>query len=109
ELLTTQDNLFRAVDCETGPDGAVYIADWCDKRISHVDPLDTWDRSNGRVYKIQSESSSTAFSSTAVGLRRSRENGLLSRALSSKGGEGEDRLNSTTVPFSSCSNLCLLS
>ena len=53
-LLKTEDELFRPVDCETGPDGAVYIADWCDKRASHVDPLDTWDRSNGRVYRVQS-------------------------------------------------------
>src|SRR5437660_11056514 len=43
-------------------------------------------------------------SPTAIELRRSRENGLLSPHLSSKGGEGEDRegtrvkcLNSTTV------------
>src|SRR5262249_7698486 len=36
------------------PDGAVYIADWCDKRASHLDPLDTWDRSNGRIYRIRS-------------------------------------------------------
>ena len=53
-LLKTDDELFRPVDCETGPDGAVYIADWCDKRASHVDPLDTWDRSNGRIYRVQS-------------------------------------------------------
>src|SRR6266849_10661712 len=53
-LLKTDNELFRPVDCETGPDGAVYIADWCDKRASHVDPLDTWDRSNGRIYRVQS-------------------------------------------------------
>jgi putative membrane-bound dehydrogenase-like protein len=53
-LLKTDDELFRPVDCEAGPDGAVYICDWCDKRASHVDPLDTWDRSNGRIYRVQS-------------------------------------------------------
>lgn len=53
ELLKTDDILFRAVNCRVGPDGAVYVADWCDKRVTHVDPLDTWDRSNGRVYKVQ--------------------------------------------------------
>jgi putative membrane-bound dehydrogenase-like protein len=52
-LLKTDDELFRPVDCEAGPDGAVYIADWCDKRASHLDPLDTWDRSNGRIYRIR--------------------------------------------------------
>ena len=53
ELLTTDDIEFRPVDCTTGPDGSLYVADWCDKRATHVDPLDTWDRSNGRIYKIQ--------------------------------------------------------
>src|SRR5207247_5647581 len=52
-LLKSQEELFRPVDCAVGPDGAVYVADWCDKRASHVDPLDTWDRSKGRIYKIQ--------------------------------------------------------
>src|SRR6185503_3386860 len=45
---------FRPVDCELGPDGAVHVVDWCDRRASHLDPLDTWDRSNGRIYRIQS-------------------------------------------------------
>ena len=55
-LIKTDEELFRPVDCQTGPDGAVYIADWCDKRATHVDPLDTWDRSNGRIYRIQAKS-----------------------------------------------------
>src|SRR5262249_16640394 len=55
-LMKTDDITFRPVDCETGPDGAVYVADWCDKRATHVDPLDTWDRSNGRIYRIESAS-----------------------------------------------------
>ncbi len=53
ELLTTDDIEFRPVDLTLGPDGAVYVADWCDKRATHVDSIDTWDRSNGRIYKIQ--------------------------------------------------------
>lgn len=53
-LLKTDDELFRPVDCTISPDGAVYVADWCDKRATHVDPLDTWDRSNGRIYRIES-------------------------------------------------------
>jgi len=53
-LLKTDDEQFRPVDCELGPDGAVYVADWCDRRASHLDPLDTWDRSNGRIYRVQS-------------------------------------------------------
>jgi putative membrane-bound dehydrogenase-like protein len=53
EVVTTSDTWFRPVDMLVGPDGAVYVADWCDKRANHVDPVDNWDRTKGRVYKIQ--------------------------------------------------------
>lgn len=59
-LLKTDDELFRPVDCQPGPDGALYIADWCDKRATHVDSLDTWDRSNGRIYRIQAKGAKPA-------------------------------------------------
>ncbi|HYV26719.1 MAG TPA: PVC-type heme-binding CxxCH protein [Candidatus Eisenbacteria bacterium] len=54
-LLETDDITFRPVDCFTGPDGSVFVADWCDKRATHVDSIDTWDRSNGRIYKIEAK------------------------------------------------------
>jgi putative heme-binding domain-containing protein len=54
-LLATDDIWFRPVDCTIGPDGAVYVADWYDKRATHVDSIDTWDRSNGRIYKIEAK------------------------------------------------------
>ena len=38
--------------CLLGPDAAVYVVDWYDKRAAHLDPRDTWDRSNGRIYRI---------------------------------------------------------
>jgi putative membrane-bound dehydrogenase-like protein len=53
DLLLANDSWFRPIDCLTGPDGMVYVADWYDKRATHLDPLDNWDRTNGRVYKIQ--------------------------------------------------------
>src|SRR5262249_31654310 len=56
EFLVGNDTWFRPVDCLTGPDGALYIADWYDKRINHVDPVDNWDRSNGRIYKVEAAS-----------------------------------------------------
>jgi putative membrane-bound dehydrogenase-like protein len=52
DFLVANDTWFRPIDCLTGPDGAVYVADWYDKRANHVDPVDNWDRTNGRVYKI---------------------------------------------------------
>src|SRR5262249_56111013 len=43
---------FRPIDLQVGPDGSVYLVDWYDKRASHLDPRDNWDRSNGRIYRI---------------------------------------------------------
>ncbi len=51
-LLDSHDPWFRPIDLLTGPDGSVFVVDWYDKRASHLDPRDTWDRSNGRIYKI---------------------------------------------------------
>lgn len=52
ELLVTDDPWFRPIDCLVGPDGAIYVVDWYDARLNHVDPRDTWDRRNGRIYRI---------------------------------------------------------
>ena len=60
ELLTTDDIEFRPVDCTVGPDGSLYVADWCDKRATHVDSIDTWDRSNGRIYRIEAKGTQRA-------------------------------------------------
>ncbi|WZO96284.1 c-type cytochrome [Isosphaeraceae bacterium EP7] len=51
-LLDSHDPWFRPVDHLVGPDGAVYVVDWHDKRASHLDPRDNWDRSNGRIFRI---------------------------------------------------------
>jgi putative membrane-bound dehydrogenase-like protein len=53
DLLISNDTWFRPVDCFQGPDGSVYVADWYDKRAAHLDPIDNWDKTNGRVYKIE--------------------------------------------------------
>jgi putative heme-binding domain-containing protein len=59
KVLSTQDNWFRPVDIKVGPDGAIYIADWHDSRLSHVDPRDNWSKSTGRVYKISNKEAKT--------------------------------------------------
>lgn len=53
--LTSQDRWFRPVHCAVGPDGAIYIADFYDARITHVDPRDNWDRKRGRVYRLRAK------------------------------------------------------
>jgi putative membrane-bound dehydrogenase-like protein len=52
DFLLGKDTWFRPVDLEVGPDGSLFVADWYDKRINHVDPVDYWDRSNGRIYRV---------------------------------------------------------
>ncbi len=51
-LLETDDITFRPIDCSTGPDGALYIVDWCDPRATHVDSVDNWDKTSGRIYRL---------------------------------------------------------
>ena len=51
-IVTTPDRWFRPVDLKVGPDGAVYLADWYDTRLSHVDPRDNWHKESGRIYRI---------------------------------------------------------
>mgnify|MGYP000327157376 CR=1 FL=1 len=58
-IIETDDKWFRPVDITTGPDGGIYIADWYDSRLSHVDPRDTWSKSNGRIYRIGSATGPT--------------------------------------------------
>lgn len=48
----TEDHWFRPVDIKAGPDGGVYLADWYDARLSHVDPRDNWHKSSGRIYRL---------------------------------------------------------
>ncbi len=57
-ILQTDDRWFRPVDIKVGPDGAIYIADWCDSRLSHVNPQDTWHRESGRIYRLAADSAS---------------------------------------------------
>jgi putative heme-binding domain-containing protein len=51
-LLHARDSWFCAPDLGQGPDGAVYVCDFHDRRTAHPDPDANWDRSNGRIYRI---------------------------------------------------------
>jgi putative membrane-bound dehydrogenase-like protein len=54
-LVLTTDRWFRPVDVKIGPDGAVYLADWYDSRLTHVDPRDNWHKSSGRIYRLKAK------------------------------------------------------
>jgi putative membrane-bound dehydrogenase-like protein len=53
-LLKSSDRWFRPVDIKVGPDGALYLADWYDTRLSHVSPVDDWSKADGRLYRVRS-------------------------------------------------------
>ncbi|MFZ9992911.1 MAG: DUF7133 domain-containing protein, partial [Opitutales bacterium] len=44
DLIASTDRWFRPVWTGVGPDGAVTVADWYDTRLSHVNPVDDWDK-----------------------------------------------------------------
>ena len=55
DLLTSSDPWFRPVDVQLGPDGALYIADFYNRIIAHVEvPLNHpgRDRESGRIWRM---------------------------------------------------------
>ncbi len=50
--LFVPDRTFVGVDLQYGPDGAVYIIDWCDHQHCHSPRDDIWERTNGRLYRM---------------------------------------------------------
>jgi putative membrane-bound dehydrogenase-like protein len=79
DLLIANDTWFRPVDCLTGPDGSLFVADWYDKRANHVDPIDNWDRTNGRIYKIEAKGTRPATGLPLSRLSSQELVGLLSQ------------------------------
>ena len=52
--ITTPDPAFRPVDIKLGPDGALYVADWFDRHVSHLQNRDgKTDKLDGRVYRLK--------------------------------------------------------
>ncbi len=50
DILRTQDEWFRGLELQYGPDGAVYLLDWSDVGECHEN--DGVHRTSGRIYKI---------------------------------------------------------
>ena len=55
DFVTTSDGWFRPVSEQVGPDGALWIADWCDKypcyQNAQADPEGV-DRERGRIWRV---------------------------------------------------------
>ncbi len=60
-LCESPDRWFRPVYGGVGPDGAIYVADWYDTRLSHVSPFDDWHKESGRVYRISPAASQPVY------------------------------------------------
>ena len=56
DLLLANDTWFAPTDLTLGPEGSIYVSDWHDRRTAHPDPDADWDRTNGRIYAIESTS-----------------------------------------------------
>jgi len=60
-VMQTDDEWFRPVDIKAGPDGCVYIADFCEQRISHASHYaGRIDRTNGRIYRLRPRTDQTS-------------------------------------------------
>jgi putative heme-binding domain-containing protein len=55
DLMYAPDPAYIPVDLQYGPDGAVYVIDWVDRQHCHNPRAETWDRTNGRVYRVSWE------------------------------------------------------
>ena len=51
-MLRANDTWFAPSDQTLGPDGALYVTDWHDRRTAHPDPDADWDRTNGRIFAV---------------------------------------------------------
>ena len=75
EQLFVSDKRYLGVDLKYGPDGAVYIIDWYDSQQCHTNNVERWDRTNGRVYRMQYEK--TFKPAAPVDLTKASDNQLI--------------------------------
>ena len=50
DFLFANDSWFRGICVKTGPDGGLYVSDWCDTGECHN--YDKVDATNGRIYRV---------------------------------------------------------
>ena len=60
EIFNSNDSWFGPTDLCAGPDGSIYVCDFHEQRQHHPDPDSQWDRTNGRIYKIQAQGRETS-------------------------------------------------
>ncbi len=53
-LISTDDVAFRPVDLKHGPDGAIYVADWRDRQLTHKEStISRVAVDDGRIYRVR--------------------------------------------------------
>jgi len=68
-VIDSKDRWFRPVYAETGPDGSVYVADWYDYQINHMENHEgRFSAGDGRIYRVRP---SGKFSYPILNLRES--------------------------------------
>ncbi|MEX0610665.1 MAG: PVC-type heme-binding CxxCH protein [Pirellulales bacterium] len=58
-LFDTHDTWSGPTDFCLGPDGCAYVSDFYDQRTAHPDPDASWDRTNGRIYRVEPSGGAT--------------------------------------------------
>jgi len=53
DFLVSGDKNFRPINLRWAPDGSILIIDWHDQNPCHQAKPDAWDKTHGRVYRIQ--------------------------------------------------------
>jgi putative heme-binding domain-containing protein len=92
--VTTSDKYFKPVDIKVGPDGALYIADWYDRQVTHTRNYEgNIDKSNGRIYRLKKKGPVATISRThgSPSLRSENrwERQAALRSLAAKGDKSE--------------------
>ncbi|MDA0346843.1 MAG: dehydrogenase [Verrucomicrobia bacterium] len=55
-MVDSEDRWFRPVYAETGPDGSVFVSDWYDQQINHMENfVGRMSAADGRVYRIRAK------------------------------------------------------
>lgn len=72
--VTSTDKRYRPVDVKVGPDGAIYVADMYEPQIAHHQHFQGLiDKDNGRIYRLQAKTTSSALKPFDLGKKTSAE------------------------------------
>lgn len=69
-LITSTDPWFRPADNQVGPDGALYMADWCEDHIAHSSPKNVAEwyqpHETGRIWRVTINGAKVRFPGTST-------------------------------------------